>query len=548
MTLAAAVPTTYEEWLEVYGATPEREAEFLSLSGEEIRPLYTEADLPSQDGIGLPGGYPFTRGVYPSMYRGRLWTMRQFAGFGTAEETNERFRYLLDHGQTGLSTAFDMPSLMGHDSDSPKSLGEVGREGVAVDSLDDMQDLFAGIDLGDVSVSMTINAPAAIMLAFYVVAAEAQGVPADRLGGTIQADILKEYIAQKEWCFPIDPAMRLMGDMVEWCTHKMPRWHPVSISGYHIREAGSTAQQELAFTLKDGLTYVQQAVDRGLDVDAFAPRLSFFFNAQIDFFEEIAKYRAARRIWARELRETFGARNPKSWLMRTHVQTAGVSLTAQQPLNNITRTAIEALAGVLGGTQSLHTNSYDEALALPTEDAVRIALRTQQVIAEETGVTATIDPLGGSYFVEALTDEMEAAAYDYFRRIDELGGMVAAVKSNFCQREIADASYELQARIDRGERIVVGVNRYTDGDDGDTPTLRIDPALERKQIDRIAAVRQRRDSADVEDALNRLRFAAASQRNLMPMLVDCARVHATEGEIVTALQGVWGAYTETPVF
>jgi methylmalonyl-CoA mutase N-terminal domain/subunit len=542
------VPSTYEEWMEAYGATPDRAAEFLSLSGEEIRPLYTEADLPSQDQIGLPGGYPFTRGVYPSMYRGRLWTMRQFAGFGTAEETNERFRYLLDHGQTGLSTAFDMPSLMGHDSDSPKSLGEVGREGVAVDTLDDMQDLFAGIDLGDVSVSMTINAPAAIMLAFYVVAAESQGVPADRLGGTIQADILKEYIAQKEWCFPIDPAMRLMGDMVEWCTHTMPRWHPVSISGYHIREAGSTAQQELAFTLKDGLTYVQQAVDRGLDVDDFAPRLSFFFNAQIDFFEEIAKYRAARRIWARELRETFRAKNPKSWLMRTHVQTAGVSLTAQQPLNNITRTAIEALAGVLGGTQSLHTNSYDEALALPTEDAVRIALRTQQVIAHETGVTATIDPLGGSYFVEALTDEMEAAAYDYFRRIDELGGMVAAVKSNFCQREIADASYELQARIDAGDRIVVGVNRYTEGDDGLTPTLRIDPALERKQIDRVTAVRARRDGAAVEDVLTRLRSVAASERNLMPALVDCARVHATEGEIVDALQSVWGAYTETPVF
>jgi methylmalonyl-CoA mutase, N-terminal domain len=542
------VPTSYEEWIDAYGATSDRDAELISLSGEKIRPLYTEADLPAADQIGLPGGYPFTRGVYPSMYRGRLWTMRQFAGFGTAEETNERFHYLLEHGQTGLSTAFDMPSLMGYDSDSPRSLGEVGREGVAVDTLDDMQDLFAGIDLGEVSVSMTINAPAAIMLAYYVVAAEAQGVPADRLSGTIQADILKEYIAQKEWCFPIDPAMRLMGDMVEWCSRTMPRWHPVSISGYHIREAGSTAQQELAFTLKDGLTYVQQAVDRGLDVDDFAPRLSFFFNAQIDFFEEIAKYRAARRIWARELRETFGAKNPKSWLMRTHVQTAGVSLTAQQPLNNITRTAIEALAGVLGGTQSLHTNSYDEALALPTEDAVRIALRTQQVIAHETGVTNTIDPLGGSYFVEALTDEMEAAAYDYFRRIDELGGMVAAVKSNFCQREIADASYELQARIDAGARIIVGVNRFTEGDDGLTPTLRIDPELERKQIGRVAGVRQRRDSADVEDVLSRLRFAAASEVNLMPLLVDCARAHATEGEIVDALQSVWGAYTETPVF
>jgi methylmalonyl-CoA mutase N-terminal domain/subunit len=395
---------------------------------------------------------------------------------------------------------------------------------------------------------MTINAPAAIMMAFYVAAAERQGVPAEQLAGTIQADILKEYIAQKEWCFPIDPAMRLMGDMVEWCATQMPRWHPISISGYHIREAGSTAQQELAFTLKDGLTYVQQAVDRGLDVDDFAPRLSFFFNAQIDFFEEIAKYRAARRIWAKELRDTFGAKNPKSLLMRFHTQTAGVSLTAQQPLNNITRTAIEALAGVLGGTQSLHTNSYDEALALPTEDAVRIALRTQQIIAHETGVTDTIDPLGGSYYVEALTDQMEAAAYDYFRRIDELGGMVEAVKQNFCQREIADASYELQGRIDHGDRIVVGVNRYTEGDDGLTPILRIDPSLERKQIDRVQGVRARRDGAGVERALAELRAAAATDANLMPNLLDCARVHATEGEIVEALQTVFGTYTEVPVF
>jgi len=549
-----AVPTTHAEWLEAYGATPERDAEFLSLSGEPVKPLYTADDVQAvgpdgEDRIGVPGGYPFTRGVYPSMYRGRLWTMRQFAGFGTAEETNERFHYLLEHGQTGLSTAFDMPSLMGHDSDHPMSLGEVGREGVAVDTAVDMADLFAGIDLGDVSVSMTINAPAAIMLAFYVVAAEQQGVSPERLGGTIQADILKEYIAQKEWCFPVDPAMRLMGDMVQWCTGHMPRWHPVSISGYHIREAGSTAQQELAFTLKDGLTYVQQAVDRGLDVDDFAPRLSFFFNAQIDFFEEIAKYRAARRIWARELRETFGAKNPKSWLMRTHVQTAGVSLTAQQPLNNVTRTAIEALAGVLGGTQSLHTNSYDEALALPTEEAVRIALRTQQIIAHETGVTSTIDPLGGSYYVEALTDQMEEAAYDYFRRIDELGGMVEAVKQNFCQREIADASYELQGRIDHGDRVVVGVNRYTEGDDGHTELHRIDPALERKQVDRVTAVKGRREGAAVQETLTALKQAAARDDvNLMPHLLDAARVHATEGEIIGALQEVFGSYTETPVF
>ncbi|HEV7772880.1 MAG TPA: methylmalonyl-CoA mutase family protein [Conexibacter sp.] len=529
----------------------ERKDSFTTLSGEPIDPLYTAADLPSDPdaAIGRPGEYPFTRGVYDSMYRGRLWTMRQFAGFGTAEETNERFRYLIDHGQTGLSTAFDMPSLMGHDSDHPRSLGEVGREGVAVDSLEDMTTLFGGIDLGEVTVSMTINAPAAIMLAFYVAAAERQGVPADRLGGTIQTDILKEYIAQKEWCFPIDPAMRLVGDMIEWCSTAMPRWHPVSISGYHIREAGSTAAQELAFTLKDGLTYVEQAVARGLDVDDFAPRLSFFFNAQIDFFEEIAKYRAARRIWARELKETFGAKNPKSWLMRFHTQTAGVSLTAQQPLNNIVRTAIEALAGVLGGTQSLHTNSYDEALALPTEDAVRIALRTQQIIAHETGVANTIDPLGGSYFVEALTDKMEAKAYEYFAKIDELGGMVEAVKRSYPQREIADASFELQTEIDEGRRIVVGVNAFTEGGDDQTPYLKIDPALERKQIDRVQAVRARRDSAAVEQALAAIREAAARDgANLMEPFLTAARAEATEGEIVESLQAVFGRYTEAPVF
>jgi methylmalonyl-CoA mutase N-terminal domain/subunit len=482
------------------------------------------------------------------MYRGRLWTMRQFAGFGTAEETNARFRYLLDHGQTGLSTAFDMPSLMGYDSDHARSLGEVGREGVAVDSLDDMETLFAGIDLGQVSVSMTINAPAAIMMAFYVVAAEEKDIPRDRLGGTIQADILKEYIAQKEWCFPVDPAMRLLGDMIEWCAKQMPRWHPVSISGYHIREAGSTAAQELAFTLKDGFTYVEQAIERGLSVDDFAPRLSFFFNAHIDFFEEIAKYRAARRIWARELRETYGAQNPKSWLMRTHVQTAGVSLTAQQPLNNITRTAIEALAGVLGGAQSLHTNSYDEALALPTEEAVRVALRTQQIIAHETGATNTIDPLGGSYFIEALTDQLEARAYEYFAKIDELGGMTEAVKRGFPQREIADAAYTLQQEYDRRDRILVGVNDFTEGGEGELELHRVDPALERKQIDRVQAVRGRRDAEAVEAALGELRAAAATEANLMPNLLDCARVHATEGEIVASLQHVFGTYTETPVF
>jgi methylmalonyl-CoA mutase, N-terminal domain len=531
--------------------------DFRTLSGELVRELYTPEDLPEgvggpEDPIGRPGEFPYTRGIHASMYRGRLWTMRQFAGFGTSEETNERFRYLLDHGQTGLSTAFDMPSLMGHDSDHERSLGEVGREGTAIDTLEDMRTLFAGIDLGEVSVSMTINAPAAIMLAFYVAAAESgpdHPTAREQLSGTIQADILKEYIAQKEWCFPIDPAMRLCGDMIEWCTRQMPRWHPISISGYHIREAGSTAQQELAFTLKDGLTYVEQAIERGLDVDDFAPRLSFFFNAHIDFFEEIAKYRAARRIWAREMRDTFGAKNPRSWQLRFHSQTAGVSLTAQQPLNNTARTAVEALAAVLGGTQSLHTNSFDEALALPTEEAVRVALRTQQVIAHETGVTNTVDPLGGSYFVEALTDQMEARAYDYFAKIDALGGMVQAVKLNFPQREIADAAFEQQRAIDSGERVVVGVNRYELEDEEPLPILRIDPGLERKQIDRLAGARARRDGAAVEASLVALRIDAADQRrNLMEPLLSCAIAGASEGEIVESLQQVFGSYRETPVF
>ncbi|MGH2980225.1 MAG: acyl-CoA mutase large subunit family protein [Solirubrobacterales bacterium] len=541
------------EWLkEVYARQPERDALFTTISGEPVKPLYTQEDLADTDferDIGHPGEYPFTRGVYPSMYRGRLWTMRQFAGFGTAEETNERFRYLLGHGQTGLSTAFDMPTLMGHDSDSHRSEGEVGREGVAIDTLDDMETLFAGIPLAEVTTSMTINAPAAILLAFYVCVAEEQGVSREKLGGTIQTDILKEYIAQKEWCFPIDPAMRIVTDMVEFCARDMPRWHPISISGYHIREAGSTAQQELAFTLADGFAYVQAAIDRGLAVDDFAPRLSFFFNAHIDFFEEIAKYRAARRIWAREMRETFGARDPASWRMRFHSQTAGVSLTAQQPLNNVVRTALEALSAVLGGTQSLHTNSFDEALALPAEEAVRLALRTQQIIAHETGVTSTIDPLGGSYFVESMTDRMEQAAYDYFRRIDELGGMVEAVKRNFPQREIADASWRYQEEVDEGRRLVVGVNRHQQPDEEPLEILRIDPSLERKQIRRLQETRARRDAAAVEAGLAALKEAAADPgRNLMDPIIDCARARCSEGEMVEALQSVFGSYTESPVF
>jgi methylmalonyl-CoA mutase, N-terminal domain len=528
----------------------EREAEFSTMSGQPIAPLYGPEHAPEnpEETIGAPGEYPFTRGPYPSMYRGRLWTMRQFAGFGTVEETNERFHYLLDHGQTGLSTAFDMPTLMGYDSDHTRSLGEVGREGVAVDTLDDMEQLFDGIPLGGVTTSMTINAPAAILLAFYVLVGEQQGVPPERLGGTIQTDILKEYIAQKEWCFPIEPAMRLVTDMIEWCSENMPRWHPVSISGYHIREAGSTAQQELAFTLKDGFTYVERALERGLDVDDFAPRLSFFFNAHIDFFEEIAKYRAARRIWAREMKETYGAKREESMRLRFHAQTAGVSLTAQQPLNNVVRTSLEALAAVLGGTQSLHTNSFDEALALPTEEAVRVALRTQQIIALESGVANTPDPFGGSWFVEKLTDEMEEAAYDYFRRIDEVGGMVEAIRQNFPQREIADASFRFQQELNERRRIVVGVNDFTEEDEVPTPILRIDPALERKQTDRLAATRASRDSAEVERALAELKRAAATEENLMPPIIAAARARASEGEMIEAMQEVFGTYTESPVF
>jgi methylmalonyl-CoA mutase N-terminal domain/subunit len=546
-------PSSTEQWRnELYDGKPERQGElFSTISGIENEPLYTpdNAGLDYERDLGYPGVHPFTRGVYPSMYRGRLWTMRQFAGFGTSEETNERFRYLLEHGQTGLSTAFDMPTLMGYDSDHPRSLGEVGREGVAVDSLDDMETLFSGIPLGEVSTSMTINAPAAMLLAFYACVGEKQDVPVAELRGTVQTDILKEYIAQKEWIFPPVPSMRLVVDMIEWCSREMPLMHPISISGYHIREAGSTAAQELAFTLADGFAYVDACVERGLDVDDFAPRLSFFFNAHLDFFEEIAKYRAARRIWATQLRDKYGARNPRSWLMRFHTQTAGVSLTAQQPEVNLIRTAIEALAAVLGGTQSLHTNSFDEALALPTEHAVRLALRTQQVIAHETGVAGTADPLGGSYFVEALTDEMEQRCYEYFAKIDELGGMVESVKRNYPQREIADASFTLQQEIDAGERVVVGVNRYVAEDEEAIPTLRIDPALETKQLDRLQGARAKRDGAAVEASLAALReHAAHPERNLMEPLLECARAHASEGEIVESLQQVFGDYTETPVF
>jgi methylmalonyl-CoA mutase N-terminal domain/subunit len=541
------------EWKrELYEATPEREGElFSTISGLENEPLYTpdSVDIDYERDLGYPGVYPFTRGVYPSMYRGKLWTMRQFAGFGGAEETNARFRYLLEHGQTGLSTAFDMPTLMGYDSDHPRSLGEVGREGVAVDSLDDMETLFAGIPLDEVSTSMTINSPAAMLLAFYVCVGEEQGVPRAKLRGTVQTDILKEYIAQKEWIFPPEPSMRLVIDMIEFCAQEMPLWHPISISGYHIREAGSNAAQELAFTLADGFAYVEAAVERGLDVDDFAPRLSFFFNAHLDFFEEIAKYRAARRIWAHELKERYGAKNPRSWLMRFHTQTAGVSLTAQQPEVNIIRTALEAMAAVLGGTQSLHTNSFDEALALPTENAVRLALRTQQVIAHETGVVNTIDPLGGSYYVEELTNRLEAEAYEYFDRIRKLGGVIPAIKENFFQREIAEASFRYQHEVEQKQRIIVGVNRYELEDEEPLEILKIDPALEGEQIGRVQALRDRRDSRTVESALARLKEDAAHEdRNLMPQIVDASKAYVTMGEMCDALRAVWGVWRETPVF
>ena len=539
------------EWRELYGSGSERNALFTTISGLENEPLYTPANvaIDYDRDLGYPGAFPYTRGVYPSMYRGRLWTMRQFAGFGTAEETNARFRYLLDHGQTGLSTAFDMPTLMGYDSDHARSLGEVGREGVAIDSLEDMEQLFAGIPLGEVSTSMTINAPAAMLLAFYICVAEEQGVPQDKLRGTIQTDILKEYIAQKEWIFPPEPSMRLCVDMIEYCARHVPLWHPVSISGYHIREAGSTAAQELAFTLADGFAYVEAGVERGLDVDDFAPRLSFFFNAHIDFFEEVAKYRAARRIWARELRERYGAKNPRSWLMRFHAQTAGVSLTAQQPEVNIVRTALEALAAVLGGCQSLHTNSFDEALALPTEHAVKLALRTQQVIAHETGVASTIDPLGGSYYLEDLTNRLEQEAYDYFGRIRDLGGVVEAIKENFFQREIAEASFRFQSEVESGDRVIVGVNRFEDTDERELEILKIDAALERKQIERVQALRARRDSAAVSSALARLKQgAAAADTNLMPAIINASRAYVTMGEMCDALRETWGVWRETPVF
>ncbi len=521
-----------------------------TLSGLEVKPVYRpqDAQVDYERSLGDPGTYPYTRGIHPGMYRDRLWTMRQFAGFGTARETNERFHYLLRQGQTGLSTAFDMPTLMGYDSDDAHALGEVGREGVAIDSLRDMERLFDGIPLGDVSTSMTINGPAIILFAMYLAVAERQGVPWSKVRGTLQADILKEYIAQKEWIFPPEPSMRLIVDMMEFATRDVPQWNTISISGYHIREAGSTAVQELAFTLADGFAYVEAGIARGLDVDAFAPRLSFFFNAHINFFEEIAKYRAARRIWARRMRGKYGAKSPRSWMLRFHTQTAGCSLTAQQPEVNIIRTAYEAMAGVLGGTQSLHTNSMDEVLSLPTEKAVTIALRTQQVLAHETGVADTVDPLAGSYFIEELTDRMEASAEEYFRRVDEMGGVLAGIDNGFFQREIADAAYRYQIEVDRKERLIVGVNSFVEQDEEPIPTLRIDPELERAQVRAVQAVRADRDQAAVDRALESVRQAAASGQNMMPSILDAVRVYATEGEIVRTMRTVFGSYREAAVF
>jgi methylmalonyl-CoA mutase N-terminal domain/subunit len=525
---------------------------FATVSGLPLDILYTPADVESIEylrDLGLPGEYPFTRGVRSNMYRGRLWTMREFSGFGTARDTNQRYKFLLGHGETGLSVAFDFPTLYGRDSDDVMARGEVGKCGVAISSLQDMETLFDGIPLADVSTSMTINGPAAVVWAFYIAAAEKQGVAATKLRGTIQNDILKEYIAQKSWLFPPEPSMRVITDIMAYAARHVPKWNTISISGYHIREAGSTAAQELAFTLKDGLTYVEAGIRAGLDVDAFAPRLSYFFNSHLDFFEEIAKFRAARRIWAREMKETFKARKPESWLLRFHTQTAGCSLTAQQPENNIVRTAFQALAAVLGGTQSLHTNSMDETWALPTEKAVLIALRTQQLIAEETGVISTIDPLGGSYFVEALTNELERQAYEYFRRIDALGGMVKAIEHGYPQREIAEASYRYQRAVEDGRRTVVGVNKYpVEGERIEIPILRIDPRVEQEQHERLAALRRKRDSGRVKTALDGLRAACSGTDNVMYPILDSVRADATLGEICGAMKDVFGTYAEPPMF
>ena len=529
---------------------PEAKVRFETVSLEEVDRLYTPADLAELDfsrDISFPGEFPYTRGIHPTGYRGKMWTMRQFAGFSTPEETNSRFRYLLEQGQTGLSVAYDLPTLMGYDADSPLSEGEVGKCGVAVSSLADMEVLFDRIPLEQVSVSQTINAPASVLLAMYLVVAEQQGADWRKISGTLQNDILKEYIAQKEWIYPIQPAMKLVVDTFEFCTQHVPRYNPISVSGYHIREAGATAVQELAFTLRDGLEYVEWGLKAGLNVDEFVPRISFFFNAHNDFFEEVAKYRAARRIWAREMRERFGSTNERTLKMRFHTQTAGVSLTVQQPLNNIVRVAIQALAGVFGGTQSLHTDAYDEALALPTDQAALIALRTQQIIAEETGVANTVDPLGGSYFVEALTNKMEQGALDYFRKIDAMGGMVAAIEKGFPQREIQDSAYHYQKAVERGDQVIVGVNKYEMDENSSIPILAINESVRAHQIERLDAARAKRDGGAVQNALEKLKRAAQKMENTMPATIEAVRAFATLGEICSALRDVYGVYEE-PAF
>jgi methylmalonyl-CoA mutase N-terminal domain/subunit len=541
-----------ENWQETalqkaLSSLPERADEFITTSSEPIDRLYTPldvADLDYSEDLGLPGEYPFTRGVHPTLYRSKLWTMRMFAGFDTAEETNARFKYLLSQGQTGLSIAFDLATLMGYDTDQPEALGEFGKCGVAVSSLKDMEILLDGIPLDKVSTSMTINSPAAIIWAMYIAAAENKGIRPDQLRGTIQNDILKEFIAQKEFIFPPEPSMRLVVDTMEFGSQNVPQWNTISISGYHIREAGSTAAQELAFTLGDGLEYVRWGIARGMDVDSFAPRLSFFFNAHNDFFEEIAKYRAARRIWAREMRETFKAKYPRSWLLRFHTQTAGVSLTAQQPENNVVRVALQALAAVLGGTQSLHTNSLDEALALPSEHAVTIALRTQQIIAEESGVTNTVDPLGGSFFVEAQTDRIEQQAYDYFRRVEELGGVIPAIEKGFFQSEISDAAYRYQRETDRGLRKIVGVNAYAEKKPLSIPILEMDPQGYERQVKRLEELRRTRDNGRVGQTLDQLRIALQGTENTMPYIMECVHAYATLGEIIQVMKEVLGVYEE----
>jgi methylmalonyl-CoA mutase, N-terminal domain len=538
-----------DRWEEAYAEKDERDdVDFSTMSGVPIKPLYTPEDVEGdfEEKIGYPGEYPYTRGVYPNMYRGRLWTIRQFAGFGSAKETNERFKYLLGQGQNGLSVAFDMPTLMGLDSDSEFSLGEVGTEGVAVDSLEDMEQLFEGIPMGEITTSMTINAPAHVLLAMYVVAGEKQGVPPEDLAGTNQNDILKEYIAQKEWIFPPEPSMQVFKDMLVYATEHMPKWNTVSISGYHIREAGSTAAQELAFTLSDGFAYVEAGIEAGLDVDDFAPRLSFFFNSHIDFFEEIAKFRAARRIWATVMKEKYGAKDEKSLLMRFHTQTAGVSLTAQEPLNNVARTAFEALAAILGGTQSLHTNSFDEALALPTEQAVRIAVRTQQIAALETGAANTIDPLGGSYFVEALTDELERQAYEYFEQIDDMGGVVKAIENGFQMGEIAEASARYQREIEEHKRYIVNVNVHEPQEESDVETHAVSQEVSDAQVKRLKELKERRDNEQVEKCLKAIKKAAEEGENTMYPTLEAVRAYATVQEICDAMKEVYGSYRETP--